>query len=221
MKTRKLILMLLLTLPMSAMGQKHFKSIASANERLSPEGWEQNEVRGDLNGDGISDLVVWATPNDPENMKTRDDGYVYNLNQPVLAIYFATKDGRYKLWKEYDELMPYPMDEFSSIETSMKVTERRTLVMDFGAFYSAGTYNQPKCSYVFRFQNGDFYMIGEENDAFSRNSGEGEKVSINYLTNKQCKTTYNMFDENVKDKSVWSTIPKKPLKRLGSFDLEP
>ena len=43
---------------------------------LVPAGWDHTEATGDLNKDGIADLVVVATPDFKENTKTRDDGYV-------------------------------------------------------------------------------------------------------------------------------------------------
>ena len=68
---------------------------ASGNDAASvvPTGWESTFKTGDLNGDGIADLAIIATPCDKEKMKTRDDGFVYNFNQPVLAIYWGQKDG--------------------------------------------------------------------------------------------------------------------------------
>lgn len=220
MRTRTLIFALLLSFPITVMGQNNFKSTAYSDDDCYPEGWNHEEARGELNGDGIADLVVWAQPNDSSNMKIRDDGYVYNFNRPVLAIYFGKKSGGYTLWKEYSDILPYQSDEYSFYDTSLKVTERRSFIISVSIFNSAGSYDNPTYSYVFRYQNGDFYKIGEETNSFSRNSGDGEKVSINYLTHRQCVTTYNVFDERVKEKNVWSTIPRKPLILLGSEELE-
>ena len=69
------------------------KPAGTSADDIVPEGWQKQKVRGDLNKDGFEDLVIIATPDNAENMLTRDDGYVYNFNQPLLAVYFGTGDG--------------------------------------------------------------------------------------------------------------------------------
>ena len=90
---------------------------------LVPEGWVHTEATGDLNKDGIADLVVVATPDFKENTKTRDDGFVYNFNQPLLAVYFGTAEGKLQLWRQYDQVIPARPDEYVSIDASLTITE--------------------------------------------------------------------------------------------------
>lgn len=175
---------------------------------------------GDLNNDGILDLVLVATPRDPENMMVRDDGYEYNFNKPVLAIYFGKADGEYSLFKEYTYTIPGAEDEFAFVELESKITEEGVLKFDVGYFYSAGSSENDNNTYAFRFQDGDFYLIGFDRQAFSRYSGEAEKVSRNYLTKRQLTTTYNMFDDKVKPTETWTDLPNEPLEKLGDRMLE-
>ena len=74
----------LMTLILSAcalgMNAQDLKQQGTSVEQIVPEGWEHEEAQGDLNKDGIKDLVVLAKPNFKENMQTRDDGYEYNFN---------------------------------------------------------------------------------------------------------------------------------------------
>ena len=60
---------------------------------------------------------------------------------------------------------------------------------------------------------------GEDNDYFMRNSGEGERTSINYLTHRKQVVKYNAFDDSVKPKEKWTRIPNQPLRRLGTWTL--
>ena len=62
------------------------KQLGTAVDDIVPEGWTHSEAVGDVDKDGLNDLVIAATPNFKENMKTRYDGYVYNFNKPILAI---------------------------------------------------------------------------------------------------------------------------------------
>ena len=81
---RKTILSLLLLAPMVVTAQslgQHGQSV----ETLVPQGWEHSEAVGDLNKDGLEDLVVIATPNFRDKVLTRNDGYEINMNPPQLA----------------------------------------------------------------------------------------------------------------------------------------
>ena len=201
------------------------QNISSGN--IFPEIWEGEKslrtesdctkAEGDFNNDGIKDIAVIATPKNPEFMRTRDDGYVYNFNKPVLAIFFGQKSGKLKLFSEYKNTIPGDDAENEDCfhETEMSVSSKGVLSISVSEFYSQGGSDAPKTEYVFRYQKGDFYLIGKNYDSFSRYSGDGEKVSENYLTRKKQTVTYNMFDESVPEKETWSKLPSAPLQRLG------
>ena len=66
---------------------------------LVPEGWTHVEAFGDLNSDGVSDLVLVATPN-YRNKKDIEDDEEGGI-MPVLAIYFGTRNQGYQCWRQY------------------------------------------------------------------------------------------------------------------------
>ena len=78
-----MMLATLALMPMNVSAQGLKDSGKSAAD-VVPNGWESIFKTGDLNNDGIADLVVVATPCDKDKMQTRDDGYVYNFNQPLF-----------------------------------------------------------------------------------------------------------------------------------------
>ena len=182
---------------------------------IVPAGWRHNEAQGDLNKDGILDLVVVATPDFEENLKTRDDGYVYNFNQPILAIYFGAGQGQLQLWKQYDNVIPADESENCSHDITLEITNRGTLRIAISLFCRAGSYGASVDTYTYRYQQGDFYLIGMDNEEMQRNTGESTIVSENYLTWKRQVKTSNVFDDNVPSTEKWTRLPKKPLKRLG------
>ena len=197
---RRLLFILLGALPMLVSAQNLAKKGRSAEE-IVPQGTSYVKAEGDLNKDGLSDLVVYA--------------------QPMLAIYFATPSGDYEQWKQYDEILP--IDEEGDdlmIEISLTISDRGALKIEVGSFASAGTSYVSRNNYTYRFQNGDFYKIGEEQYSMSRMTGEANTVSNNYLTHKRQVVKENVFDETVKPKETWTSIPKKPLSRLGEDLLE-
>ena len=183
---------------------------------IVPGGWLHKEAHGDLNKDGIVDLVVVATPDYVENLKTRDDGYVYNFNQPILAIYFGTAQGQLQLWRQYDDVIPADESENCSHEVNVEITGRGALRIAISLFCSAGSYGTSVDTYTYRYQNSDFFLIGMDNEEMRRNTGESTVVSENYLTWKRQVKTSNVFDENIPSTEKWSRIPKKPLEKLGT-----
>lgn len=184
---------------------------------IVPQGWHHYEVSGDLNKDGRADLVVIATPNYEELIVKRDDGYERNCNQPVLAVYLATADGMLKQWKQYGEVLPANDidNEFCSWDTSLEVTERGALIITVQPDCSAGSYFTHIDRYTYRFQNGDFHLIGMENEDIQRNTGDVTVNSENYLTWKRQVKKSN-FSEDTPPVEKWTRLTKKPLEKLGA-----
>ena len=193
-----------------------FKAVATESDVFPANCDTMSIAWGDLNQDGLKDVVVVATPRLPENMQTRDDGYEYNFNSPVMGIYFGTKDGKLNLYKEYENTIPGNEDEFCFIELKMDISDKGVLSLNIEHFYSAGSTNTDYNIFRYRYQDDDFYLIGADTGALSRYSGESEEVSINYLTHKKQTIVSNIADENVEPKETWETIPEEPLEKLGA-----
>ena len=220
----KYLLTFLFVLPMMALAQREGTPpsvLSNGNLPISKlKGWTHQEVTGDLNKDGVSDLVVMATPNFPEFIEKREDGYEYNYNQPVLAIFFGGKDGNFQCFKQYENVIPRRTDPYNMIDCDVQVTPKGVLQIGVEYFSSMGSWGTSNSSYKFRYQDGDFFLIGQDSQSYMRNTGEAENVSFNYLTGKKQLVTFNMFDEKVKKKEKWSRLPKKPLRKLGAWMLE-
>lgn len=214
MRHISLILTLLLSGTLTVSAQV-FRENATGVNPVIPEGWTFEIANGDLNKDGVLDMVVVTTPNDPSHMKTRDDGYVYNFNQPLLAIYFGESEGHYRLWKTYDDVVPYSDNEYFFVDFTHHITPRGTLELSWSEMSSAGSWGNSSTTLTYRYQSGDFFLIGKEEESMQRNTGETELVSENYLTHKRQRVTSNAFDTKVKRREQWSKIEKQALKRLG------
>jgi len=197
-----------------------FKASGASVEDVVPADCDSIVVEGDLNKDGFKDVVIIATPRNPENMQTRDDGYVYNFNKPVMAVYFGSESGTYSLFKQYFNTIPGQEDEYQSVDIDLRINDKGVMRISPSYFNSAGSSDSDASVYVFRFQNGDFYLIGKDTKSFSRYSGESTEVSENYLTHKRQTIISNMFDDSVKPKETWTKIPADPLEKLGAKMLE-
>lgn len=197
---KKILLLLLCTLPMLASAQQLAKKGKSIEDIIGNDSTGV-VAEGDLNKDGHSDLVIFIATK--------------------LAIYFASAEGGYEQWKVYDNLIPTDEgDGTLMVDVYLSISERGALKIDVSSMASMGTSYISNRNYTYRYQNGDFYKIGEEEHSLSRMSGEEETISTNYLTHKQQVVKANAFDENVKPKETWKNIPKKPLRKLGEDVLE-
>ena len=188
-------------------------------EDIVPAGWLHQESQGDLNKDGIADLVVIATPDYEENLKRRDDGYVYNFNQPILAIYFGDAQGLFSQWRQYDNVIPADDNEYCRHDIALTVTERGTLRIAVGVWCSAGSYGTSTDTYIYRYQKGDFFLIGKDSEEMQRNTGENIVISENYLTWKRQEIKSNVFDETIPTTEKWTKLRKQSLEKLGAREL--
>lgn len=188
------------TLPMQASAQEMATKGRSADE-IVPSGISFVKAEGDLNKDGLKDLVISVGS--------------------ALAVYFATPSGDYELWKQYNDILPVDEegDDFM-IDIELSITDRGALKIETGSFASSGTSYVTNNNYTYRFQNGDFYKIGEEQHSMSRMTGDDKTVSTNYLTHKRQVVIQNAFDESIKPKETWTSIPKSTLRRLGEDQLD-
>ena len=188
-------------------------------EQIVPSGWQHKEALGDLNKDGITDLVVMATPDYEENLLRREDGYVYNFNQPILAIYFGDVQGLFRQWRQYDNVIPADDSEYCQHDIVFEITSRNTLRIAIGVWCSAGSYGTSINTYTYRYQNGDFYLIGMDSEEMQRNTGESILVSENYLTWKRQEVKSNVFDEAIPPTEKWTKLRKHALEKLGAKEL--
>ena len=157
-------------------------------------------------------------PNDPAYIKTRDDDFQYNFNPLFLAVYFGSPSGVYKRFKVWHDTVSGREDEYTDITNELSITPKGAIDISVSSWSSMGTAATGGSTYRYRFQSGDFYLIGEESSWLNRMTGEGESTSINYLTGQKEITTGNMMEEkDLKTKKV--KIKKEPLRLLGSFQM--
>ena len=194
---------------------ENFPQKAKTINDFIPKGWKKIlTANGDLNKDKLEDTVIVIEKEDKENIKKNDvlgPDYL-NLNPRILLVLFKQKDGTYTLvskndkgfiQSENDEENPTLMDTLTGISIKNDI-----LRINFSYFLSAGSWEASEAIFTFRFQNNRFELIGYESNAYMRNSGEEEKRSINFSTNKVKSTTGgNMFEEKEnKPKDEWTNV---------------
>ncbi len=196
------ILSLFLIFSLYAFAENFPQKAKSVNDFI-PKGWkilkDENGsnfiAKGDLNKDNLEDVAIIIEKNDKKNIKKNESlgPDELNLNPRILLVLFKEKDGTYTLAAKNDkdfiqsegnEETPTLMDTLSNISIKKNV-----LKITFNYFMSAGSWATSTEVYIFRFQNNVFELIGYESNSYMRNTGEEEKISINFSTNKVKSTT--------------------------------
>ena len=164
------------------------------------------------------DFVLIVRPNDPAHIKTRDDDFQYNFNPLFLAVYFGSPSGVYKRFKVWHDTVRGREDEYTDITNELSITPKGAIDITVSSWSSMGTADTGSTTYRYRFQSGDFYLIGEESTWGNRLAAEWERTSINYLSGQKEVTSGDLITRrNLKTKQV--KIKKEPLRLLGSFQM--
>ncbi len=209
---------MLLAAMVAVLGQaSELRQSGRSVDELVPAGWERTtHATGDVNHDGIDDLVLLSWPDDEAGIAVRDDGFRVNKNAPVVAVYMGQSDGSYRLHST-DNTILMEQDEFFFIENeAVKVADKGVFSITYGTFAAAGSWSNETYTSTYRYQDGGIYLIGEDTSSFNRATLDTEVVSMNYLTGKRCTTVKKNSGRSPKPR--WETVGKQPLQPFGKKD---
>lgn len=176
-----------------------------------PEGWILlRHAEGHLNGDGKQDAVLILEKDDPLLRRKNDllGPDVLDLNPRRLLILFQNTKG-YEAALQSDSFLPSRSDEeipcrADPLEDGDIAISRGRLLITLNYWTSCGGWGSRTNTYIFRYENKRFRLIGAENIEFMRNTGEQTNYSVNYLTG-DTKTTYD--DNSVKNGKLKDNKP--------------
>ncbi|WP_431823226.1 hypothetical protein [Burkholderia sp. F1] len=171
---------------------------AQKPEDFVPKGWKlEYQVKGDLNGDGRDDLVLVLRDNDPANVISHDGmcESPFDANPRILVVAFAQPDGRYTLALRNETLIPTRdtpcMDDM--LQDGGVSVGRGALRVTLSRFSSFGGWEMGSTTYTFRWQDGNFMLIGYDESSVMRNSGDVRTLSVNFSTGKAKVSTGSAF----------------------------
>lgn len=189
----------------------------------TPPGWKSiQQDTGDLDRDGVDDVVIVLEQDDPANIKA-NDGLVspqLNTSPRALLVLFADHGG-YRKVVENRTLVP---TEGSSEEPCLDdplaevAIGNGTLKLVFERSLSCGGWATSKVAYTFRHDGKGMRLIGRDISTFMRNSGEETMDSINYLTGRR-KLINGMYvaGEDGLERDLtprWQRLPKSEPRYL-------
>jgi hypothetical protein len=181
---------------------------AQTQADLVPKGWDtEMESRGDLNGDGVQDLMLVLHMTNPANV-IKNDGLgasEVDTNPRMLVIAFAEKaTTKYSLALANHTLIPRHTNPLMDDPLGNAEIVKGTVQVSLGMWMSAGSWYMTQTKLTFRYQNGCFKLIGYDSTETKRNTGETLAVSFNYLT-KKAKITKGDIQDDRGDVS-WKAI---------------
>lgn len=161
-----------------------------------PKGWKLiKQVEGDLNKDKIQDAVLIIEDTNPKHIKKEsnppfDD---FDVIPQAILILFKEENGNYKLVSYNNKSFLGWGNAYSEkldIEYNAVEIKNNTLKL---YFYHEAIRSGSHSTYIFRWQNNSFQLIGFEHSigGFFGAGTKSEDISssVNLLTNKMIKTT--------------------------------
>lgn len=204
--------------------------VAASGAGFVPEGWKcEIQAEGDLNRDGLPDLLLVLRQDNPANVVANDPDRLgeseIDTNPRILAVAFARKGGDYELSLENHDFIPrYDTptidDPFGSAELS-----DGTIRIGLHYWANAGSWYTDDTTYIFTYRDNAFRLVGYRDYTTKRNTGETWEVSIDYLAHTAEMTLGSFSDDDVETKSYQKPLPDSPLMTIeqlgGGWDSRP
>jgi hypothetical protein len=197
----------------------NFINEGSSARQFAPKGWfVSDSVTGDLNKDSLLDIAFILKKKDKVVVKG-NDGDEYEMLSEVLAVALKGKGGKYLLTETNKKILidnnypPTSVPSFSSMRIANGVFN-----IEFSFDYINGNFYF--YTYKFRFQRGQFQLIGAESTYTTRRNMNFKKASYNFSTKRWSLTigTYSNQDPpKLSEKTEWFDFKFEKLKTLKTM----
>ncbi|MDR2237128.1 MAG: hypothetical protein LBE92_13485 [Chryseobacterium sp.] len=187
----------------------------SMNEFTIPKGYQKiAEAKGDLDKDGKDETVLVF--NTPVKSSSKMD-----MNNGVIRVMYIIRDsnGKSQIWKENKTLIFSSGTGFYPEGNTLTIAIRNSSLIIEQEFSTNSRHTQ-NYRHIFRFQNGDFYLIGSK-DEFADTCDFNFMNEINFSTGKIIiDKTFSSCDDDSKvpdDEHKEFIHPFKPLIKMNDF----
>jgi hypothetical protein len=181
----------------------------------APKGYQKIvEAKGDLDKDGQDETVIIFNTDKKINTDDHDD---------FLRTFFILKniDGKLKIWKQNNTVLFSSGMGFYSEDNTPPELSIKNNTLSITQIFNTNSRHTQTYQYTFRFQNGDFYLIGSH-DRFEDTCEFNYLTEINFSTGKVITDEeYSSCDDEEKDipKDIHKEFvhPFKTLIKMNNF----
>ena len=221
---KKLLTFLALLIFCLSFGQQQFSypKIKIEGESISnfiPIDWKLlASASGDLNNDKNDDIAFIIQYKDSvsiEKIEFEERETVITQPRILILAFFNPIYKKYELIEQNNSFI-LNHDDSNMNEPFQNINIKKgVLRIDFHIFMNAGGWGMSNNSYVFRYQDNEFKLIGADYNYLNRGSGETENRSYNFSTKKVKISTQNNSDD--KKKTILRSFKYDKLKTFKTF----
>lgn len=181
-----------------------------------PEGWTiLDSAYGDLNKDGFRDAAIVIQHKDSISMVNSLDDTILTQPRMLLIVLKDPVENGFALIETSNSFIlkhdnPAMDDPYQDLTINKGLLE-----VKFRLFYNMGSWFVTNAVYKFRYQQGQFVLIGAENFSFHRATHDFEDYSYNFLTKKRALTKGN--DNTGIKNTTWKSLNIPELKSLKTL----
>jgi hypothetical protein len=182
-----------------------------------PTGWTiLDSAHGDLNNDGIKDAAIVIQHRDSVSLVNSLEDTILTKPRVLLVLFKKPSENIFQLVEQSNSFIlkhdnPAMDDPYQELAMNKGILE-----IKFHLFYNMGSWYVTNAVYRFRFQQGQFVLIGADNSSFHRATHDFEDYSYNFLTKKRALTKGN--DNKGTKKTTWKPLNISQLKTLKTFN---
>ncbi|NTW63514.1 MAG: hypothetical protein HGA46_05360 [Chlorobiaceae bacterium] len=186
---------------------------AASSIGFVPEGWKlEKELRDDLNGDGIMDLVVLLRKlQEPDLLKKTATAEFdsFDTKPRILAAALGSPaESGFTLVMQNHTLIPLHDSPVMSDPFSKLTLKRGVMKITLESWASMGSWYSSNITFTFRYRDNCFKLIGYDRYELHRGSGREVETSINFQTGRK-NVSSGLADKKHRIKS--SRFQRSPL----------
>lgn len=181
-----------------------------------PVGWTiLDSAWGDLNKDGAGDAAIIIQHKDSVVIVNGPGDTVLTQPRVLLILFKNPLDNSLELAEQSNSfILKHDNTAMDDPYQDMSINGG-VLEIKFQLFYNMGSWYITSAGYKFRYQQGQFVLIGADKNSFHRATQDFEDYSYNFLTKKRSLTKGN--DNEGSKKVSWKALKISGLKTLKEF----
>lgn len=181
-----------------------------------PTGWTiLDSAYGDLNKDGIKDAAIVIQHRDSILLINSLEDTVLTQPRILLVLFKKSSENSLRLVEQSNSFILKHDNSAMDDPYQELAINNGILEIKYHLFYNMGSWYVTNAVYKFRYQQGQFVLIGAENSSFHRATHDLEDYSYNFLTKKRALTKGN--DNKGTKKTTWKSLNISQLKTLKTF----